>query len=105
MSLQWRSQFWQSLEEGAGKRYWECEGTLHAEAVAVTPAVMTIPSSALCQCNDLHRRRLHSCPLATSGLCNSLYTKVMRAGITYSHRGTTRARTLHIYKFTEASAP
>ena len=26
MSLQWRNQIWQSLEEGAGKRCWECGG-------------------------------------------------------------------------------
>ena len=30
--LQWRNQIWQSLEEGAGKRCWECALTIHCPA-------------------------------------------------------------------------
>ena len=29
MPLQWRNQIWQSLEEGAGKRCWECAFNPH----------------------------------------------------------------------------
>ena len=28
MLLQWRNQIWQSLEEGATKRYWECDSLI-----------------------------------------------------------------------------
>ena len=43
MPLQWRNQFWQSLEEGAGKRCWECDRFLNLPfwcgAVRVKPEV------------------------------------------------------------------
>ena len=37
--LQWRNQFWQSLEEGAGKRCWECGASLHYELPWQTPSL------------------------------------------------------------------
>ena len=40
MPLQWHKQFWQSLEEGAGKRCSECSSALVAMAVGRIFTVM-----------------------------------------------------------------
>ena len=38
MPLQWRNQFWQSLEEGAGKRCSECD--VHRDLLDIHPRAM-----------------------------------------------------------------
>ena len=54
MPHQWRNQFWQSLEEGAGKRSSECDQTID---ICLLLCIMTVVTG-LCLLSTAQKREL-----------------------------------------------